>query len=443
MGPAQDTPASRRPSAAGTLLFDAAYLLILPFLTVHALWSMAVRGRHRRSFPGKWGVGLARATRGVTRPSIWVHAVSVGEVRAAKPLVAELARRFPSHSVVLTTTTETGLDTARELYPGSLVWWFPFDLSVNVRRWFRRLRPVIVIIVELDLWPNVVRLAARRGVPVAAVNAKLSDRSCRRYQSLLRGPLAPLIHAMWRPLRLVCVQTDLDRERMAPLVPETAAIHVTGNIKLDFPSPQISAEDRAAWRRRLRVREDQALIVAGSTHAGEEALLLSAVAAVRQAHPGVHLLLVPRHPERFAEVAGMADASGLGAQRWTSPASGAVSVTVVDTMGVLLGLYSLATVAVVCGSFVPVGGHNILEPAQFGVPVVFGPHTHAQRGLVKLLLEAGGGHQVTADKLAETLTRLLADPSECLRLGQAGREAVLRNQGSTARCLDLISPLIR
>ncbi|MBN1476173.1 3-deoxy-D-manno-octulosonic acid transferase [Candidatus Sumerlaeota bacterium] len=435
-----------QPSLLGLALVDLGYALAFPFVMPYLLWCMAVKGKHRHSLWGQWGIGLARATRGFQGPSIWVHAVSVGEVRAAVPVVRRLRERFPDDRIVITTTTETGQSTAREIFGDDLVWWYPWDFSFIIARWFRALRPRLVIIMEVDLWPNFVRIAARRGVPVAVVNGKLSDKTHRRYGRLMRLGMKTLVHRMWQRVSALCVQTDLDRDRFLPLAADPAIVHVTGNVKFDFATPEISDADRRGWRDRMGLRDGQPVIVVGSTHRSEEALALDAFARVRARHPDAHLILVPRHPERFDEVAGLVEHSPFSGQRWSQARGEGADITVVDEMGLLQGLYSLATVAVVAGSFVPVGGHNILEPAQFGVPVLFGPHMHAQRGMRRVILRADAGIQISecdGEMLARTLMDLLADPDRRRRMGECGIRAVEESRGSAERSVEIVGALIR
>jgi 3-deoxy-D-manno-octulosonic-acid transferase len=442
-GPASPAPAAR-PGLLGIWALDLIYtVIVLIPLKLYTLWQMVAKGRHRRSWFGKWGFGLARATRGIASGGIWVHAVSVGEARAALPVVEALQCRYPGTHIQISTTTETGQDTARKIFPGLPVLWFPYDISFNIARWFRRLQPRLIILMEGDLWPNFNRLAARRGIPVVLVNGKISDRTARRYARAMRSPLAPLTRAMWRPLRAVCVQSELDRERCLPMVSDPSALHVTGNVKFDFTPPPITDDQRAQWRTHLGLKENQPVIIAGSTHPTEETLLVHALGAVRLSHPETHLIIVPRHPERFGDVVHEMSETGLRVQRWTHADGTGAHITVVDEMGLLQSLYSLATVAVVGGSFVDVGGHNILEPAAFGVPVVFGPHMHAQRAMRMVLLDAKGGLQVAPDDLGQVLTELIGDESRRRRLGENGRAAVQASQGSAERCVEIIDALLR
>jgi 3-deoxy-D-manno-octulosonic-acid transferase len=436
----------RRPSLLGLVLVDLGYTLAFPFVMPYMLWTMAVKGKHRRSLWGQWGIGLARATQGFQGPSIWVHAVSVGEVRAAVPVVRQLRERFPDHRIVITTTTETGQGTAREIFGDDLVWWYPWDFSFITARWYRALQPSLVIIMEVDIWPNFVRIAARRRVPVVVINGKLSDKTHRRYGRLMRWGLRMLALRVWQRVSALCVQTELDRERFLPLAADPAIVHVTGNVKFDFATPEISDEDCRGWRDRMGLRDDQPVIVVGSTHRSEEELLLHAFAHVRERHPEAHLILVPRHPERFDEVAGLVAQSPFTCQRWTQAHGEGADITVVDEMGLLLGLYSLATVAVVAGSFVSIGGHNILEPAQFGVPVVFGPHMHSQRGMRRVILNAEAGIQIPeidGEAIAGTLVDLLSDPERRRQMGQRGLQAVEGSRGSAKRSVDIVEALMR
>lgn len=431
-----------RPGLALSLILDLAYLLLMVPVSLYHFYTMIFKKKHRQSHWGQWGVGLDAALRDYPGGGIWIHAISVGEARAAQPVVAAIRKHHPNMPIFISTTTETGQATARGLFSDCKVWWFPWDISFVIARWMRRVRPELVIILENDLWPNFVRSAVRRGTPVTMINGKISDRTSRRYQRLLHSPLASLVKVMWGGISALCVQTGLDRERIVPLVGDASRVHVTGNVKFDFPPPQISVSDQEQWRKHIGLVEGQPVIVAGSTHGGEERVVLQAFQRVRTHHPNCHLLVVPRHPERFDEVTAFLAESDFSVQRWSQSRGDRADITVVDQMGLLTGLYSIATVAVVCGSFTKIGGHNILEPAQFGIPVIYGPHMHAQRGMKRILERAKGGLQVEASDLGPAIDRLLADPEERHEVGEAARSAVLNTRGSAERSVDVVRVLL-
>jgi 3-deoxy-D-manno-octulosonic-acid transferase len=363
-------------------------------------------------------------------PVVWFHAVSVGEVLAIRGLLADLQAGLPGARPVITSTTVTGLATARRTWPSLPVRESPLDLGTAVRRFLRRMRPDVLVLVELELWPNLLGICARRGIPVVVVNGKLSPGSLRGYRRL--GRLLP------RFLQGVCLWMMQDATyagRLAGLgVPEDR-IRVTGSIKyanatLDDPGPE---------RQRLRLdhgwAEEARVCVAGSTHAGEEVALLDAFRALRAKRPEWRLVLAPRHPERVAEVAALVTRAGWRLGRRSRPGHPPdPDVLLVDTMGELRRLYALGDVAFVGGTLVPVGGHNLLEPAGWGLPILVGPHLDTVRetasdlddaGVVSILGDSAG--------LARRLEEVLGDPSARRRAADGARRTFAARQGAALR----------
>ena len=414
-----------------------AVYLATPVVSAMLLW----RGLRDRSywdnFGERFGFGVRAAPHGV-----WLHAVSVGEVQACAPLVSALARRHPGVPLTVTTFTPTGAARARALF-GNLahVRYVPYDLPGAVRRFFRRVQPRLAVIFETELWPNLYRECGRRRIPLVLASARISARSAGRYQrlgTLFRETLARTV--------LVAAQGAGDAERFRALGADPASTHVTGNIKFDFELPR----DIAARGARLRAQyaDGRPLWVAGSTHGGiEEQAVLEAQRRVRTEHPGALLVLAPRHPPRFDEVAQALHASGVSFVRRSAAAatvtSGACEVLLLDSLGELLDFYAAADVAFVGGSLVTVGGHNLLEPAALGVPILTGPHHHNSEEIARLLI-ARGAAQVVHDgaELGGRVSALLADAAERERMGAAGRASVDSNRGALAKLLALIEPLL-
>jgi 3-deoxy-D-manno-octulosonic-acid transferase len=371
--------------------------------------------------------------------SIWVHAVSVGEVQAAAPLVRALRERYPDTGLVLTTVTPTGAARARSLFGESVTLrYVPFDLPGSVRRFFERIKPCIAIIIETELWPNLYAECGRRGIPLVLASARISPRSVRRYRWLVPLFREALSHGI-----VIAAQGEADAGRFRSIGANPERTHVTGNIKFDFElDPRVPGEGRA-WR--AACAAGRSLWVAGSTHEGEEPMVLDAHASVLREDPSALLVLVPRHPNRFTEVAALLDRRGL---RWVSRSSGGTirpdtQVVLGDTMGELMIFYAAADVAFVAGSLVPIGGHNLLEPAAVGVPVVTGPHNFNSEDIYQKLVEAGVVRTVAdASELSETVAGLLADPGKRVELGQRGRRVVEENRGTLKRLLALVTPLL-
>jgi 3-deoxy-D-manno-octulosonic-acid transferase len=365
----------------------------------------------------------------------WIHAVSVGEAITAGPLVAGFRRLHPTLPLVMTTTTETGATIVRQRYAGSVTHrYFPLDLPGAVRRVVRAVDPAFVILMETELWPNLLRHLAAQGVPVMIANGRLSDRSFPRYR-LARRLLRPVLGA----ITVFAMQSDRDARRMIALGALPERVVVTGNLKHE-PVPDLAgAVD--LWQRLLGLDRGARVWIAGSTHAGEEDAVLAAHAVARAAVPGARLVLAPRHPERVPEVVARIAAHGWPAVRRSdlprAHADGAVIV--IDTVGELAQLYAVADVVFVGGSLVPVGGHNVLEPALRGKAVLFGPHTANFREAVALLLDTGGGVLVgDATALGREVTRLLGDLGAAAQVGQAGYEAVIARHGAARATLDLV-----
>jgi 3-deoxy-D-manno-octulosonic-acid transferase len=418
--------------------YYGALWLIWPYLLARVL-----PARGRRHLAGMRERLGACAPRQGSRPCIWIHGVSVGEIRAAAPLVAALEKAHPEFEVVLSTSTGTGQEVAKKSFQGKQVFYWPIDFSWAVRRVFERVRPDLVILVELEIWPNFLGEAFRRRVPVVLANGRISEKSYRGYK-LVRSWLFDPIGRLAR----FCVQTDVyaDRFRRLGIPPEL--IEVTGSVKYDQLS--LKESDGPTVRREVGVGEGEVVLLGGSTHPGEERALLKAYAALRARVPGLRLILVPRHTERTRDV--QREVGEAGAQvvlrterlksRSTEPLP-AGAVLLVDTIGELGRLYGAADVVFVGGSLIPHGGQNILEPVAIGKPTVFGPSYENFKEPVDRLLAAGGARLVAGEpELERSLAELLADPTAAKAMGERGRQAILAARGATDRTIRVIGGLI-
>ena len=411
-------------------LYTLLICLAVPFAFAAVLWR-GLRDRGYWQAPGE-RFGWGRAGAG---GSIWLHAVSLGEVSAAAPLVRALKARYPQHPMVLTTATPTGRSRARALFGDTVeVRFLPYDTPGGVARFLDRIRPRLGIIMETELWPNLFSECQRRGVPLLLASARLSARSVARYRrfgSLARG--------IFSATTLIAAQTREDAERFVAIGAGSAATRVVGNIKFDL---EIGAGASSEGRElRGSLGGARPVWIAGSTHAGEEEQLL-------EAHEGLPadalLLLVPRHPDRFDSVGELLNQRGVKFVRRTARLApdAATRVLLVDTVGELATLYAAADAAFVGGSLVPIGGHNLLEPAALGLPVLTGPSHANGEEIARLLLAEGAALEVRdARELAAALRRLLADSQERHRMGDIGRRIVESNRGSVARLLELIAKL--
>src|SRR5262252_1899741 len=415
----------------------------LALIGLAALWlPVALWRRLTRGVPinarARFGHG---ASIGEGRPTAWLHAVSVGEALAAAPLVEGLKRLHPALTMVMTTVTNTGAQIVRERFAGLVTHrFFPLDLPWAVRRFSAAIDPAFLICMETELWPNTLRALAACGVPVMIANGRISDRSYRRYR-LVRRFLAPVL----ADVRVFAMQSDEDARRIIALGAQPERVVVTGNIKVDAAAadPPGSGD---LWRRLLALAPGQRAWVAGSTHPGEEALVLDAHRAALAEHPELALVIAPRHPERTREVLSLIDRRGWPwVRRSELPAAATATaapvppVVILDTVGELAMLYAIADVVYVGGSLVPMGGHNVLEAAQRRKAVLIGPHTGNFRESVSLLESAGAALVVRdASELARELRRLLADQDLRVKLGDAGYEAVASRHGAVRETLDLV-----
>ena len=369
-------------------------------------------------------------------PVGWIHAVSVGESIAAAPLLEALQRVYPGLPLVVSTVTETGARLVRTRFKGLATHrYFPLDFPPVTRRVIQSINPAFFIGMETELWPNTLRALAARGVPTMIANGRLSDRSVRRYR-MVRGPMRRVLS----DVTVFGMQSDEDARRMIALGAPAERVVVTGNLKHEpLPDPAGAVDP---WHRLLGLGPQQSVWIAGSTHRGEEEAVLDAHCRALLDRPKLTLVLAPRHPERVSEVIGLLKSRGLAAVRRSElparPTPGAVIV--LDTVGELAQLYAIADVVFVGGSLTPLGGHNMLEPALRGKPVLFGPHTHNFREAAAVLLDSGGGRVVhDATELGSELKRLLADPALRAGVGAAGRDAVASRTGAMRATLDLVA----
>lgn len=424
------------------LLYDLILLLVGLALIPYYLVRGVRYGKSRRGIRERLGFYASNHLAPLNgRSVIWVHAVSVGETRAAIPLLKALRKAYPQHAIVLSNVTETGHAIAQRIDMVDLCLFFPFDLSLVIHRVLRQVNPQLIVLVETEIWPNFVRLAHRRGIPVALVNGRISDRSYPRYKRF-KKLLTPVLDC----IDLFAMQTELDAERIHDLGAGRDKVRVSGNLKFDMISPVRTDDERARFRTLLGMDGDQVLVVAGSTHPGEEEVLLQACRECQGRYPALRLMLVPRHPERSSEVADLVQRQGFKAQlrsQCHGEALLAGTVLIGDTLGEMLQFYDLADIVFVGGSLVPIGGHNILEASLLAKVVLFGPHMNNFKEISRLVLFARGGRQVNdRDDLAQTLVELLEHPDQRVFMGRAGRALLDRHAGATQRSLQILASLL-
>ncbi len=421
------------------VLYSALLALLLSVTMPYWLYQMVRRDKYRAGFWERWGRVPARIKKAADgKRVIWVHAVSVGEVLAVSRLIQEMHARCPQYRTVVSTTTDTGQRLARERFGAENVFYFPMDFAFAIRPYLEELRPELVIIAETEFWPNFIRLTHDGGARMAAVNGRISDRSWggyRRVRFLLRKVL--------QKIDLYLTQTEEDRKRLIDIGAPKRCVHVSGNLKYDVAPPS-QAPIVASLGSSFRKTGAGPVIVAGSTMEGEESLLLRAFEIVRGRHHDAVMIVAPRHPQRFQEVAEFVKSLGIPLWRrslWSGEdLSGAVLL--LDTIGELSSVYELADVAFVGGSLVEYGGHNILEPAQYGVPVVIGPHYDNFREMVNLFRGSDAVRVVGPAELPLCMVDLLSNEAERVALGERGLATLRAQTGATERTLEALTSLL-
>jgi 3-deoxy-D-manno-octulosonic-acid transferase len=420
------------------VVYDLVYGLLLIVGSPVVLVMLVVSRRWRAGLLQRFGFCPGRPS---GRPAIWIHGVSVGEVLAAQELVRLLEREVPGVDVVLSTTTWAAQVAAHRAYAGHLVFYYPLDFSFATHRVVRRIRPAVVLLMELEIWPNFLLTTSLRRVPVLLANGRMSAKSQRDYlwmQRLIPEPMDRVVH--------YCVQTEEYAARFRAVGVPPERLTITGSMKFDTVPDDLPDDVRASYARRLAIAPGAFVLMGGSTHAGEEEVVLDAYDAIRRRDPNARLVLVPRFPERFAEVEAVVRARGLPCVRLsTLPAGGPAAdppagvVVLGDTVGELSKLYVVADLVFVGGTLTRRGGQNMMEPAGLGKPVVVGPATWNFRDPVELLLSRGGLVQVRdADEVRSELLALHADPGRRRLVGESARGICRESKGATRRILDIL-----
>jgi len=413
-----------------------AWSFVIYLLTPCFIWHLLWRGIRYPAYWRRWHERFGFLEPLAGQRVIWVHAVSVGEVRSSAALISRLMEIYPEHRVLVTTMTPTGFEQIQELFDDAVSHaYVPYDFPGCVRRFMTRVNPEFAVIAETEFWPNLFAACKRRAIPLLLVNVRLSRASLNGYLWVPKTARAMLANA-----DLVCAQTRSDEHRLKTLGVDDALIHVTGNLKFDTPVPGDVLE--AGRRLRERWGSDRPVLIAGSTHKGEERRLLEAFALIRGSFPDLLLVIVPRHPERFGAVARLCRHAGYSVVRRSRDRrsiDASVDILIGDTMGELQRLYSAADIAFVGGSLVRVGGHNVLEACAVGCPVLFGPHMFHFEEIGAMALDEGAGRQVhNAGSLAEAVLLYLEQPDLRQVAGEAARRLVSGNRGALDRTLDLI-----
>jgi 3-deoxy-D-manno-octulosonic-acid transferase len=420
-------------------LYSVLLLLALVISMPWWLLEMLRHGKYRAGWRERWGRVPDRVLSDRSADTIWIHAVSVGEVLAISRVVQELKSRLPGWRIVVSTTTDTGQKLARERFGENNVFYAPLDLPFAVRAYLQALRPKLLILAESEFWPNLLGWARRSGAGVAVVNARVSDHSLPGY---LR--FRALLQRVLQNVQLFLAQSEEDARRLVQIGAPAERVHVSGNLKFEVNPPR-KTEFAGAFVATLKREGGGPVLVAGSTLESEEAMLLETFRQVLQQHPSALLVLAPRHPQRFEPVASLLAAFGIRYQRrsqWDGQASIAGGVFLLDSIGELASLYEFADLAFIGGSLVPRGGHNVLEAAQFGAPILVGPHTENFRDIIETFRQADALRVVTPQSLTSTVLRLLENPAERGQLGRRAAEALRSQQGATERTVYALLDLL-
>jgi 3-deoxy-D-manno-octulosonic-acid transferase len=407
------------------------YRLLMWLLVPFAIVRLALRARRQPGYLANVKERFGFYTQRPAHPVIWVHAVSVGETRAAEPLVRALISRHPHKQILLTNMTPTGRETAETLFGDEVLHcYLPYDLVPAVDRFLHHFRPQAAIVMETELWPTLVARCSHHGIPAHLVNARLSGRSAKRYARFPK-----MTRALLGRLNIVCAQTDRDAQRFSEL--GAPNVEVTGNLKFDRSAPEQQIELGATLR--TLFGSQRHVFLAASTREGEEALLLEAIASINV--PAMLTVIVPRHPQRFDAVAAMLEQQGLTYQRRSEnqPIDAGTQVVLGDSMGEMFAYYAACDIAFIGGSLLPLGGQNLLEACAVGKPVVIGPHTFNFEEATEHAIEAGAAIRVAdTDALAKTVASLLSDRERAARIGEAGRRFMTQHRGATARTVAAI-----
>jgi len=415
--------------------------VVVYFLLPYALFALLWRGMRYPAYWYRWPERFGYISPMRYEKTMWVHAVSVGEVRGISELVKSLARKYPSHRILVTTATPTGSSQVQELFGDQVSHsYVPYDLPRAVQRFMDRVNPDFVVVAETEFWPNLFGECRRRNVPLLLVNVRVSAASIRGYRRVPRTS-----HAMLENADVLCVQTKNDARELEDLGVSKRLIHVTGNLKFDMPVTERLVQEGLCIRKSWG--QERFVLIAASTHRGEESRVLDAFNRLRKEHPEILLILVPRHPERFSAVARLCKKAGYNVvcrSTHKGNLTSDIDVLVGDTMGELQKLYIASDVAIIGGSLVPIGGHNLLEACAVGVPVIFGPHMFHLNELSAMVIERNAGCQIDGTRaLVDAVATYLKNPLCRKEAGEAARRLVTENSGSLRRTLELIDSTLK
>lgn len=412
-------------------IYTLIFTLALPLVILRLIW----RGFRTPAYLYRWAERFGAAPNlSIQKPVIWLHAVSFGEVEACRPVVQVLQSEFPDHQILITTMTPTGSARVKHLFTDTVAHcYLPYDLPFAIHRFLKHTHPQFGIIMETEIWPNILTICKAKNIPVVLANARMSERSAKGYQQFPKFMATTL-----QSLSLIATQSEQDRQRFQQLGADIKKIHAIGNLKYEVSLPASLMEQAEAMRAMWHTRP---VWIAASTHEGEEEIVLNAARQIRAQFPELLVIIVPRHPERFDKVSALSLRKGYKTLRRSEhrPCSSDVQVLVVDTMGELPLFYGVSDIAFIGGSLVPHGSHNLLEPAALGRAIITGPHYFNFNEITEQFLKAGAATKVTdTSSLAKTVIRLLQNSQQRAEMGEAGLHLIATSQGASQRLLNLI-----
>ncbi len=411
------------------ILYSLFFTLLLPLILLRLYLRSRKSPAYRQRILERFGFGA-----NISGPTIWVHAVSVGEVQAAKPLISRLQQQYPEYTILVTTMTPTGAERVADINGKVVHRYVPYDTPGCINRFLSRSKPSVLIVMETEIWPNMLHYCRKQHIATVLVNARMSARSARGY-----ARFAKLTASALQNFSQIAVQNQTDEERLIKLGANPATTHVTGSLKFDFNPPADIQQSASALREQWGV--DRKVWIAASTHKGEDEIVLEAFAQLREHLPEALLVLVPRHPERFNAVATLCQSRGFELVRRSERrvCTADTAIFLGDSMGELMLFFAASDIAFVGGSLVATGGHNLLEPASLGLPILTGPHMFNFTDIHQLLLQAEASIEVeSSSHLAKVLLRLFADKALCQSMGEKGRQRVIQNRGALERVMVLV-----
>lgn len=412
--------------------YTTLFTLALPLILLRLIW----RGLRSPAYFKRWSERFGRSPMiRSKKPVIWIHAVSVGEVEASRPLIKTLQSDFSEYQLLITTMTPTGSERVKLLFADNVAHcYLPYDLPFAVERFLNTAQPQFGIIMETEIWPNLISICAEKNIKLVLANARMSERSQKGYQRVTN-----LTAEVLQSLSLIAAQSEQDRQRFANLGADIKKVHAIGNLKYEVSLPASLTEQAESMRAMWDV--NRPVLIAASTHEGEEEIVLNASRQIRAQYPNLLLIIVPRHPERFDRVTALSQRAGFKTLRRSEhrPCSSEVQILVVDTMGELPLFYGASDVAFVGGSLVPHGGHNLLEPAALGRAVITGPHYFNFNEITRQFLQAKAAIEVSdTSSLALTAIDLLQNSQKRAEMGEAGLQLIVNSQGASMRLMNLI-----